>query len=491
MARAFNARPIAAINRFPRIGIFLIYLLIWTGVNWPALGQTWWVNDDHAILVRFDPQHNLQLGRPLEAFQHWTLTWETGERGWLNPSLRYGQGILHAAVATLAAWLLYQATHRRFVFFAMLLFLIWPFHGEAVLWRASAIPLGALLSMVGPVLLMHRGSRWRWLRTVIGVIAVALAVLTHQLAALAALVVWLLLFSLARPAQVKRLWQLLLLLLAGYVLGAGASLWFIQHYSQSMGRASLATDWLGKALLMVKLNGLLLVAREFPIWLIANQLLLLVSAALLFAYVLCGQRRSQLWRPGLGLAGLLILPYAPLLVIAEDSLAPRNLYFGSFLLIGAALLVEQLAIQHFIHLGFNRLLIVVLVLLLGGYSLLAWRSSSEFVTLYQRDRATLQQIEQQIISQGGSATAELAIATAPGYLRTWNPYALPLMWGDAKKSAFLVEWAAPALVRHCSTLTPTTDPLRQNQCTFHCQQQRAPVPFALVRLQAQQWCLCP
>jgi hypothetical protein len=470
------------------LALFLGYLLFWTVANWPALTTAWWSSDDYAILTRFDPLHNLQLGRPLEALHHWGLTWEAQPTWlWLNCLWRYGQGILHTLTAFLAGYVLYRATMRRQVWLYLLFFLLWPFHGEAVLWRASAIVPGAALSMAGLVLLTRSYTRRAQLGQVSGLLLVATAVLAHQLAAVIALVVWMLATTFGKPDYWTRPWQHFARLLLGYLIGGAISLALIHHFAVDLGRATPTTAWLAKALLAAKLNGLLLIAPVYPLELRIGQSLFLAMAIGLWVYCLATQRCWGLWRPMFSLLSLLLLPYAPLLLVDETLLAPRNLYLGPFLLVGAALMIDQLQKQRraTILVGAISLLLVV------SYLPLNWRNVREFPQLYQQDRQILTTIEERVTTASEDADMRLVVATAPAYLRTWNPYTLPLMWGDAKKSAFLVEWAAPAFIEWHSSLTVVEEPNTRQWCVEQCQLQQDRPPFSLVQLDYGLWCLCP
>jgi len=474
---------------FILIGIFLGYLLLWTIANWPALTTAWWASDDYAILRHFDPFHNLQLGRPLEALHHWGMTWEASpNRHWLNLLFRYGQGLLHCLAAFLAALLLYRATLCRRSWLYLLLFLLWPFHGEAVLWRASAITTGAALSMVGLLLIVHGYTRNAWGKQLIGLLLVAAALLAHQLAALIALVVWLLATTFSIPGQWIAPWQFLWRLLLGYLLGALATLYLIQQFALGLGRAAPATAWFDKAILAAKLNALLLAAPVYPMSLRLVQPLFLLTAIVLWGYPWATKGHQWGWRPLIGLLTLFLLPYMPLLLVDETLLAPRNLYLGPFLLVGAALMIDQLSHWH-------RPLLVsgaVVLLLIVAYLPLTWANVREFPQIYQHDRQTLLMIEEATSVAGANdAPVALVVATAPAYLRTWNPYAMPLMWGDAKKSAFLVEWAAPAFIEWQSSLTVLDAPGARQWCVDRCQPQQATPPFRLLRLDQGPWCLCP
>ncbi|MCE7983938.1 MAG: hypothetical protein DYG89_22415 [Caldilinea sp. CFX5] len=489
--------------------IFLCYLALYSFANYPAISRAWWYRDDFALTETPRPNKGqldtLKHGRPVNYLLLMTYQWEEGEQ-WAtaNVLLRLLQVAFHALAALVAGALLADRRRPWVSYCAVLLFLLYPFNGEPVLWRSALMnPLAALLSLLGVALLSRSSLREQpavaalptakqartRLVTVGGILLIALAMVTHQQAALAGLVVWVV--AVGQWAMSPKLptgwWRGTLWVVGGYALGALLSRLCIYLFFGPAGRAALSTAWWEKVQFALTLNRLYLWSDYYPAWLAGLHLLLVAGGMAAAGFYL---RRS--W-PGLlalpALVTLFVLPYAAVLVTAESWPAWRVTYLAPFLLIGAWLLLDRCLASYRLFRFGNFFL---LALLLAGYVPMAWRNAAEYVMVFDQDLAEVRAIEAWAATQPNQPTA-IVVATAPDYIRTWNPYAVQYMQADSKVSAFLADWTIAPMFTFFTDLTPRQyEPETKHACVQLCRHPPDDPPFSRHLLQSDNViCICP
>lgn len=230
------------------------------------------------------------------------------------------QGGLHALVGVLAADLLWRETWRWTVFLSVLPFVLWPFNGEATLWRAAGqYPLAALLGLLG-VQAIRRSSEQPTLSSITGPSLIALGVLTNQSAAFAGAVVWVFVVGLIvlsdAQIRIKRVRREAIMLVSGYCIGGVASFLI----ARLVGHPQLASNILGKLVYLLHLNRLFITWPEFyPPWLSAAHILLLSMLSL----VLVRAFREKTWTIQQALLAItfimtgLVTPYAAIVLVAQ------------------------------------------------------------------------------------------------------------------------------------------------------------------------------
>lgn len=491
--------------------IFLCYLALYTLANYPAISQPWWYRDDFALTETPRPNKGqldtLKHGRPVNYLLLATYQWEEGSQ-WAtaNRLLRLLQVAFHCLAALAAGALLADRRRPWVSYSAVLIFLLYPFNGEPVLWRSAIMnPLAALLSLLGiglfsrlylsaqpafPALPADKQPQ-RGLFVVGALLLLALAVLTHQQAALAGVVVWAVVvgqMAVRTPKLPTGWWRGTLWVMIGYGVGVALSRLCIYLAFGPAGRAALSTDWWAKVQFGLTLNRLYLWSDYYPAWLTGLHWLIVaggIGAA-------CFYLRRQPW-PGalalLTLVSLFVLPYTAVLVTAESWPAWRVTYLAPFLVVGAWLLLDHsLAAYRLLRFG-N---ILLLALLLAGYVPMAWRNAAEYVTVFDQDLAAVRAIEAWAATQNNQPTT-LVVATAPDYVRTWNLYGVQYMQADAKVSAFLADWTIAPIVTFFTDLTPRQDePATKRACVQLCLLPPGGQPFARHLLQPDNViCVCP
>ncbi len=497
--------------------IFLCYLALYSLANYPAISRAWWYRDDFALTETPRPNKGqldtLKHGRPVNYLLLMTYQWEEGEQ-WAtaNVLLRLLQVAFHALAALVAAALLADRRRPWVSYGAVLIFLLYPFNGEPVLWRSALMnPLAALLSLLGVAFLSHSSLREQpaaatrqanqqaradkplrgRLVTVGGVLLIALAMLTHQQAALAGLVVWVVAVG-QQAVQAQKLptgwWRSALWIVGGYALGSVLSRLCIYLFFGPAGRAALSTAWWEKVQFALTLNQLYLWSDYYPAWLAGVHLLLVAGGIAATGFSL----RRRPW-PGLlallALVSLFVLPYAAVLATAESWPAWRVTYLAPFLVIGAWLLLDSCFAPYRL-LRFGNFFL--LALLLAGYAPMAWRNAAEYVMVFDQDLAEVRAIEAWAATQPNQPAA-IVVATAPDYIRTWNPYAVQYMQADSKVSAFLADWTIAPMFTFFTNLTPQQDePATKHACVQLCRHPPDDQPFSRHRLQPDDViCICP
>lgn len=481
------------------IFLFVGYFCVWVAANWPALHSPWWHTDDFARANVFDVAHSLQQGRPVEALVA-SLLWieHANGGGWWNPGFRLLQVAFHAGNAVLIALAFQPIVKRRLALAAALFFLLWPFQGEAVLWRAAmSYPVAACVSLGG----FHLLRKQRFAVRLLGAGLILIAVLTNQLAALAAIVVWVnvqAFYLLQQNRLAPRLRQEGILLAAAYSGGALISLLFIRTMLAAAGRAALPTSFADKVHFWLELNRQYLASPNYPPFLTILQIAL-VGAALLAVAIAWWRKRITFGQAGaaIGLLALLsCLPYTTVFLVAESAPAWRILYLAPFVSMGAWLILQQLLSESRpvqITLG------AVLALFLLIYVPMNVWNAADYVTVFNADRATLHTIETFAAAQQ-PAIQQVVVATFPHYRRAWDLYGVNYMHYDSKQSAFLRDWSAIAFIAWFSRLSPmpaADNPWQQagepvQQCVDLCWLDQEQQPWQLIPMGDQPiLCVCP
>lgn len=86
-----------------------------------------------------------------------------------------------------------------------------------------------------------------------------------------------------------------------------------------------------------------------------------------------------------------------------------------------------------------------LVLLVGflavRYMVLDQMNAQDFVTVYKGDVAQLRQIERRVGISADGTGSQIVVANPAGYLRSYDPYKIRFLNGDAKASVFHTPWS--------------------------------------------------
>lgn len=495
-------RPISNLSL---LGIsFIIYLSLWSFANWPALNEAWWSTDDYFFMEQVGKSNypsfsGLTTGRPVCFFWYETFLLENNSsREIYNVLLRFIQGAIHCSAAILAAILIYQSTNRWTAFLSTLPFLLWPFNGEAVLWRAAGYyPLAALFGLVG-VYVIWQSKGKNNSRLLAGCLCIVLAVLTNQVAGLSGLILWVILITLSilddtpTASEHRKLYFRTSLIVSVYLL-AGFLSYFIANYFSALdeSRAIFTSHYVEKLLYLSRLNyDLLFYPRYYPFWLRLLMVMLIMIYGLVFLET-CIRQKCSIKRVilfALFPITLFVIPYAPLLLVSENSTSPRLLYIAPLSITGLWVVLDRSMGNRI----FARMtLLVILIFIVLGYVSIARVSSSEYVESFNEDLRVLN-----IIRNYGSSIKkeelQVSVVTPPNFIRDWNPYNLKYMNGDSKRSAYLTSWSAAPFVRLFSGLATTDNDSIRHNCLLHCQQTRNGKKFQIFELQGDETlCVCP
>jgi hypothetical protein len=460
------------------------------------LRQAWWFFDDYSVsdvLSAGNVEHHLEQGRPGQLV--WMLTFlldAGGQRAAANVALRLLQGLLHCLAGAFAAVLLWRETRQRLTLLAPLPFVLWPYAGEVVLWRAAGeYPLAALLAVAGAW--KARTSERLLPGGLAAVALVAAGVLTHQLAAGAGLVVWCLVVGVMavvdQPLAWRRLGREALLLANGYVMGGAASVaiaWLLS--GGDPGRLRPVSSAADKLRFLAEANATFLTSPIFyPRWVAA---LALVAAALPFvalavAAALGRLRRGRAVLAAAALATAFVAPYAAQLAVADNQLSWRVLYLAPFVFAGGWAILDGLAAKAAARVGAAAVYAAVV----AAFVPLSWNASGVYVRLYEADRAALRDIEAKAAALGLRRVFVVTSEVAP---RDMNPHGLDFRWGGLKISALLVEWSAPYFVRWYSSLEPANDDAVGEACVASCATPGEARGFRVYRIErGPTLCVCP
>ncbi len=471
------------------------FFVLWALANAPALRQAWWFFDDYSVgdvLSAGNVEHHLEQGRPGQLVWMFTFLMDAGgQRTAANVALRLVQGLLHCLAGAFAAVLLWCVTRQRLTLLAPLPFVLWPYAGEVVLWRAAGeYPLAALLAVAGAW--KARTSE----RLPGGLAAAALlaaGVLTHQLAAGAGLVVWCLVVGVMavvdQPLPWRRLGREALLLANGYVMGGAASVaiaWLLS--GGDPGRLRPVSSAADKLHFLAEANATFLTSPIFyPRWLAACAVgaAALPFVVLAVAAALGRLRRGRAVLAAAALATAFVTPYAAQLAVADNQLSWRVLYLAPFVFAGGWAILDGLAAKA----AARAAAAAVYAAVVAAFVPLSWNASGVYVRLYEADRAALRDIEAKAAALG---VRRVFVVTSEAAPRDMNPHGLDYRWGGLKMSALLVEWSAPYFVRWFSSLEPVDDDAVGGACTASCSIPNEAPGFHVHRIaRGPTLCVCP
>jgi len=459
-------------RRFPGLRVFLLYLICYVVLFWPALCQPWWYMDDYWC-AGWDGatfwKMALCQGRPLGMLWQWTHQLDSSpESGTANVLLRLVQVGCHVLTATLIAGLLWKDGLRWPGVAAVLPFVLWAFNPEAVLWRTgAAYALTALLSVGGVVLLRGRtrGSG------MLGMVCLALSVLGCQAPAAIGLLVWIVLVAvrLTRPGIEGQKgffpWWVRegTLLGTGLLLGGVVSLLLTRLFPFPFRDTALASDWRGKARYFLHLQQLTWFYPHFYCWpaQLSHAALLAATAWAILTTALTWQRRCLI---AVVLLSSLVAPFAGVLVVSESFASWRLLYPAPLIFTGFLSLAFLLGSAR-LRLG----LAAITASILFWNAPLAWRNAAEYPRLEQCDREQARCLERFCQQQGMTRVVVLPGAV-PVY--KWNPYGLQMFDLHGHYSAFKTSWTCQQFLQRYSSLQPVNPELagplapRTNQQNF-------------------------
>ncbi len=488
-------------QRWILLGIFFAYFAIWWLANAPALITPWWVSDDFALSTGFSLDHILGNGRPLAIPLYYLMSLESGVYGaQINMVARLVQGGLHAGATLLIATVLARRSNSYMAYVAAALFLLYPFNGEAVLWRAaSMIPVAMMTSLLG-FLAAERGAIERrpvWL--VVGSVLVALSVLIHQLGGTAAIVLWCLVLV-ADPRPATRVNLLLGAFLGiGYLVGAGLSVLSTKLWLNGlMPRGGISLDLSAKYSYVSDLiSRLIWDSYSTPIRRLQVAIVLMGLLAVLAQLVVRGRPIPDRL---VGAAGWLLLffaPFGPLLISGESPRSARMYYLAPLIFVGSVMVIDA-AVREWRLVRWT--LVSANVLLLTLYLPVAWANAGAFVTLYTRDVAAIRAAEATALQQNDGNAVDFVFLNTGDYLRSWDvqevrpgvPRSDVDEFSDSKLSAFLISWSFAPLVTRFTEQTVTFDDAYAHQCAATCSAQPVKEPLVVFPLAGGDIsCVCP
>jgi hypothetical protein len=378
--------------------LFLSLWFAWASANTPGLLKAWWHLDD--LYRTWDLQKSLHRGlvngRPVEGLWFYTFYLDQPPgHSTANILLRCMQSGLHC----LAALLWIRLLARRVVIWKAALsalpFLLWPFNGEAVLWRtAAAYPLAVCFSLFGLLIIDEARAP---MAQICGAALIGLAMLTNQNSATAGLVGFALIMAIDLDADRFRPWRKNLLrfsiLCAGYLVGTAISWLITHHYAKAGSRAQFPHNFKEKLGHWRELNHLFLFwPGIYPRTLRWAHCLVLASAPIVILYRAMTRkiRISRAILVTLLLGSLLILPYTAILGVAELTLAHR-LWYVAPSIIGACWLVPA-AQWPLKSLPFAAAAICLGVVSIS-YGKMARENAREYIESYEADLRSLRALE--------------------------------------------------------------------------------------------------
>jgi hypothetical protein len=490
------------VSASPRDGRLIVllaaaHLTLWCVAHEPALRRGWWFLDDYTLnrpLSRGNVAHHLGQGRPGQLA--WMLTFyadagATGDRPAVNVALRVVQGLLHSVAGALIAVVLHRAAERRAVLAAGLPFVLWPMSGEMTLWRAAGeYPLAAALSALGLRLLQGADAWGR--RGLAAASLVALAVLTHQLAAGAALVGFGLLVALEATRRVgaepRRFVRQGTLLLSAYLVGGLASLAIARFNPYGEGsRAVIATSAGDKLAFLGEANRRFFLDPTFsPAWLAALQAALPALGLVAVAW----RSRTRPWpaaRRLAALTGLLspcVTPYAAQLAVESNYVSWRIFYLAPWLL-GGGFALAMAAPEA--PRGLRAAAALALTGVTLSYLPIARGASAVYPRLYAADVALLESIEAR-----GRREAVRRVYVDETWPTTMDPFRLEAGWGGPKLSVMLSGGWAGLLARSPWLVPVVDDDQGSIACRRRCAAETRSGAFRVLTVpEGPTLCVCP
>ena len=411
--------------------------------------------------------HHLAQGRPGQLLWMFTFALDSRANQEIgNLLLRLLQGALHALAAVLAAAVLQRHNRDRVTWISGLPFLLWGYNGEAVLWRsAGTYPAAALLGLLALWVLRASRSPARALPVVCSLITAG--ILTNQLAAAAALVVWVLAagLALADGTSSERLRSEAACLAGAYLVAAALSVG-IARSQGAIGRATWRVDpqeWLH----FLKTAALTFTADSELYPPLMGIAVVAAHAITLFIVLVFGLRapKSEAWA-SIAVLATLFTPYASLVPFASGALELRGMYLAPLLFAGALAQAARL-------LGRQRAIAITqlaLTLLLSlAYARIGWGHSGGYPDLFEADRRVAEGADCYAAARGLRVVV-IAFrrpdeqAPPPG-----NPHGLDQAWRRLPTSSLIVPWSAGELVQRYATLPLIWDIAGRAQCSERCQ----------------------
>jgi membrane protein implicated in regulation of membrane protease activity len=385
-----------------------------------------------------------------------------GDHVWSNIGARLAQGLIHSAAAALAALLLTEGSELRYPALAGLPFLLWPHNGEAVLWRsAGTYPLAALLSLLGVHRIRRAGAG-----AALGAFLLVVAMLTVQLAAFAGFVVFFLLVGL-RPGDRRSSRREVTVLLSAYALGAAAS-YLVARFHGGMQRVQLETGAAQRGRFLLRTAGRFLASAELYPPLLGTVVVaghvLIVGALLLVLVRALRSRDLRRAAAPLSVLAALVTPYLPLLPVAHEPPALRELYLAPLALGGAYVALSAPRVPSLLATACR----IALLLVVAGYGRIAWSSSGTYKTTFEGDLGALRQVEQQARLLGLTRVSVCHYESPEVPAEGQNPYGIDLQFGGPRLPALAGRVSAESFIRWFSTLSLVEDETVQESCPAAC-----------------------
>jgi len=362
--------------------ITLIYFFTWTFANWPALHVAWWHSDDYAFGERSCLgliHEGLINGRPVAGL--WFATFcpnQVSDLDIYNILIRFIQGIFHCLAASIAALLILNQTKKWTAVIGAMAFLLWPFNGEAVLWRSAGLyPLGAFLGLLG-VFSIHHNKKFSLAYNIPGFLLIVLAMLTNVVSALSGILIWslILILDIDENEEVigKEFIYKTALLALGYLLGGILSYLIASNYNiitDDRAAFASASSILTKPQYFFDLYYSSIFNRYlYPIWL--NILIFIVVLILITRLIIKIREHSySLNLISLYLilsACLLLSPFFTLLLISENNTSWRVMYLSPFILTSIFVILLELIQNR----RAQAVVIILFCLILLGFIRLTW-----------------------------------------------------------------------------------------------------------------------
>jgi hypothetical protein len=194
-------------------------------------------------------------------------------------------------------------------------------------------------------------------------------------------------------------------------------------------------------------------------------------------------RRARLWGAVTVLLSELVVPYAPLLPVAETHLADRLFYLAPLLHCGAWAVADHACRD----VRWLRALAAGLLLALSvGYACVTWTIAPVFPEVYQADMRLLRDLETEARSTGAGSLFVCAQAVTANP----NPHGIDFRGGPARLSAFLTRWSAEGVLEWRGTLPVTRDNDLRSDCCVHCDWTHSPSFHAMRLEEGPVYCGC-
>lgn len=470
------------------IAIFLGYLLIWLVANYPGLSSPWWMCDDFGFIVNWNYWYNnifnylafpkwmaLSNGRPLEIILSSAfLIDNTMNNGIFNIIMRYIQGVAHCLSITIILIIVFNKTFNiNFVFYILPL-LIWPFNGEAVLWRSAfPYPFAALLSSVGLYLILIN-PREKLTRVISGIFLIILSVLTNQVSAFLCICVYFLILG-VRPLNSEEVYNKETLkeisaILLGLLIGGSLSYLIGAAFGD---RVSISSDITEKYNFLLKLWDIqILNSKYYPNWIIFIQLLILILPIILILYKILYRQfatKNNVILTIFCYLFMFFIPYSAVMLSRENSASWRVMYISP-ILYSSALLYSDYLLHPFKFKNF--FLFTIVLLMVTGYVYISRINSYEFYKVFNNDLKKIEMVNKFLSDNYLQIDHPITIATFPGYTRTWNPYNLRYMNGDTKISAVMRDWYVEPFLKLFSSLEYIKNPTVIRSCQNLCMEDK-------------------